>query len=207
MRNGRYWKMTGFNKFVIAGAIALSVVALPTIAYAASNTANTTITANIGSTISILSTGTVNLAITPVTGGAQTTASDTLLISTNNTTGYKLSLKDSDATTTLAKGSDSIAASTATPATPLALSNNSWGFRVDDAAVGGFGTGPTTAISSQPSSTVKYAGITASDTTIKTTATTTAGDTVYVWYSAKADTTKPNGAYADTVTYTATTNP
>jgi hypothetical protein len=172
---------------------------------ASADTKSTTINANIGSTISLTTSGTVTLNVTPVTGGAQTSASDTVSVSSNNATGYTLTLADGDATTTLTKGSDTIAAHAGTQTTPTPLANNSWGYHVD--SVGGFGTGGA-AESNVTSSTIKYAGVPASGSanTLKTTATTASNDTTTVWYGVKADTSKPNGTYTDTVTYTATTN-
>jgi hypothetical protein len=148
----------------------------------------------------------VSLPITPASGGAQTTRSDTVSVSTNNSSGYVLTLQDADATTSLVNGGNSILAHTGTQAAPTALANNSWGYRVD--SVGGFGAGPGASITDASSSAITYAGVpaTGAPNTLKTTATTASSDITTVWYSAKADTTKPNGTYADTVTYTATTN-
>lgn len=184
----------------------LAIVALPLVAYAATDNKSTTVTATLGSTISMTTSGSVALNVTPVTGGSQTSASDTVTVATNNSTGYTLTLADSDATTSLTKGSDTIAAHTGTQASPSALANNSWGYRVD--GIGGFNTGGAVE-NNVSSSSITYAGVPASGSpnTIKTTASTAAGDTTTVWYAVKADTSKPNGAYADTVSYTATTNP
>ena len=178
----------------------------PAIVLASTASTNTTINANLGSTISVSSSGTVTINITPVAGGSQTSASDTVSVSTNNSSGYALTLADSDATTTLANGGNTIAAHAGTQASPTALANNSWGYHVD--SIGGFGTGGAVE-SNVTSSSIKYAGVpaTGSPNTIKTTATTASGDTTTVWYGVKADTTNPNGTYTDTVTYTATTNP
>jgi hypothetical protein len=178
----------------------------PIAAGAATDTANTTVNANIASVVSVSSTSPVTLAITPVSGGAQTTASDTVSVSTNNAGGYFLTLEDGDATTNLVNGGNNITAHAGTQASPTALANNTWGYRVD--TVGGFGAGPTSGSSNQTTNSSTFAGVPASGSpnTLKTTGTTASGDTTTVWYSAKADTTKPNGTYADTVTYTATTN-
>lgn len=194
------------SKKVLASSIATAALLLaPAVASAATNTANTTITASIASTISISSSGTVAIGITPVTGGAQTSASDTVTVGTNSSTGYVLTLADNDATTSLVKGSDTIAAHAGTYATPTALANNSWGYHID--GLGTFGTGGAVETNVTTSS-IKYAGVPSSATpqTIKSTATTAAADVTTVWYGVKADTSKPNGAYADTVTYTATTH-
>lgn len=187
--------------------VLLSVfVSTPLTVLAATDSENTTINANLGSTISITTSGSVALNVTPVSGGAQTSASDTVSVSTNNSAGYTLTLADSNADTDLDNGGNSIAAHAGTQASPTALANNRWGYHVD--SIGGFDADGAVE-SNVTSSTIKYAGVPASGApnTIKTTATTASGDTTTVWYAVKADTTNPNGTYSNIVTYTATTNP
>jgi len=177
--------------------------------YAATDTDTTIITATINSVISVASaTSAVALNVTPVTGGSQSSASDVVTVATNNATGFNLKLGSSDATTTLTKGSDTIAAHSGTQASPTALANNRWGYRVD--GTGGFGAGPTTTpLNNVTSSAETYAGISpsASAQTLKTTAVPTASNVTTVWYSVKVDPTITSGDYTETVTYTATTNP
>lgn len=186
-------------------AVALSPVAVS----AATASANTTINAVIASTISITTSGTVTINITPVSGGAQTSASDTVTVNTNNSTGYNLAVKDSDATLTLTNGGNTIAASSNTFASGGVLANNTWGWAVPTGTTG-IGSNSFDAsysvITNATSSSTNWAGITASDQQFKNTSTVASNDVTTVWYSAKADTSKPNGTYADTVTYTATTN-
>jgi len=183
----------------------LGAVASPVIASAASNTASTTINAAIGSTISISTSTTVAISLTPTAGGVVSSNSDAVAVSTNNSSGYILQLADSDANTNLVNGSNNIAASAASFATPAALGNDKWGF-----AVAGLGTfdASYSAETNNGSSTSKWAPVSATGpgNTIKTTATTASGDTTTVWYGVKATTASPNGTYTDTVTYTATTN-
>lgn len=190
----------------LAIAMLMSVVGLPTVAGAATTT--TTINSAISSVISVFtSNGTVTANVTPTGAGAQTIASDTLTVSTNDTLGYTLQLADSDATTTLTSGANTIPASSGNQTTPVAQAVNTWGYRVD--GVGGFGAGPTSGQSSAAiSGTIKFAGVpaNASPNTIKTTATTASNDTTTVWYGVAANTTQPTGTYSDTITYTATAN-
>ncbi|MEO5691297.1 MAG: hypothetical protein ABIQ64_03875 [Candidatus Saccharimonadales bacterium] len=200
---------TGFRAataFVGVAAIALAPVA----ASAVAATANTTVNAIIASTISVTSSGTVNLNITPVSGGSQTSASDTVTVNTNNATGYNLAVKDADATLTLTNGANTIAASANTFTAGAALANNTWGWAVPSGTTG-IGTNNFDAsysvITNAGTSASTWTGITASDQVFKNTTTTASNDVTTVWYSAKADTSKPNGTYADVVTYTATTNP
>lgn len=190
---------------LIIGGIGLSLgLIIPLTAYAATASQNTTINATIASVISLTTSGTVAIGVTPVAGGAQTSASDTVSVSTNNAAGYDLTLADSDATTTLVNGANTITAHTGTQAVPTALANNSWGYHVD--TIGGFGSGGAVE-TNVTTSTIKYAGVpaTGSPNNIKSTATVASGDVTTVWYGVKADTSKPNGVYSDTVTYTATT--
>ena len=188
-----------------------SIVVLPVAASAAVATAITTINANVGSTISVSSTSTVTLNITPVAGGSQTSASDTVTVSTNNAAGYNLALNDADGTTTLTSGGGAtIAAHSGTFASPSALANNTWGYAVPSGTAGittpnGFDASYTT-VDNANSHASKWAGITTSPQVLRSTGAPVSGETTTVWYSAKVDTSKPNGMYSDTVTYTATTN-
>ena len=140
-----------------------------------------------------------------MSGGSQTSASDSLSVSTNNTSGYNLTLANNDTTTSLQSGANTIGAHSGTHASPTALANNSWGYAIP----GGNFDASYSALTNVTSSSTKWAGVPSSSSpnTLKTTASTASGDSTTVWYSVKADTTKPNGTYTDTVTYTATTNP
>lgn len=192
----------------LSSLVAVSAVLLsPVIASAASDTKSTTVNVTIGSTISMTTSGTVALGVTPTGVGAASSASDTVTVATNNATGYNLTLADSDATTTLVNGANTIAAHAGTFASPTTLANNTWGYRVDSA--GGFLTGPTSAQTNQANLSGTWAGVPGSGSPqqLKTTAATSAGDVTTVWYGAKVDTSKANGVYTDAVTYTATTNP
>lgn len=193
--------------FVKIGLVSTAVVLLaPFVASAATSTANTTINATVAPVISMGTSGTVAIAVTPTGSGAASSASDTVSVSTNNATGYKLSLADSDADTTLVSGASTIATTTGTFAAPATLTNNSWGYRVDNA--GTFGAGPTAAQLSVANLAGTWALIpaAAAPQQLKSTATTAASDTTTVWYGVKTDTTKASGTYTDQVTYTAVTN-
>lgn len=192
-------------KYGLISAMSLaSFVILPATGFAVSDSKGTTVNANIGSSISIGTSSTVTLNITPVTGGSQTSNKDTITISTNNAAGYDVTLADSDATTNLVNGGNNIPTASTTPSTAAALSNNTWGWHVD--GLSSFGSGGAVE-NNVTSSSIKYAGMPASGSpfNIKTSSTTASADTVEVWYAAKVDTSKPNGTYSDTVTYTATT--
>jgi hypothetical protein len=177
----------------------------PVVAGAATTT--TTISSTISAVISVFTTnGTVNVDVAPTVSGAQTIASDTVTISTNDAAGYTLTLQDTDANTNLVSGGNNIQAGTGTQASPAALVAGRWGYRVDN--LGGFGAGPTGSLASGAISASTFAGVPASGSpnTLKTTASSASNDTTTVWYSVAANTSQATGVYTDTVTYTATTN-
>lgn len=201
-------KYNSTKQLVITAAVSLFLVALMATAFAVpSRAADTTVSSTIGSVMSLFTTsGTVNINATPTASGVQTTASDTVTISTNNTAGYTLQLAETTATTALTSGSNTIAATSGTQASPTALVANRWGYRVDGLA--GFGAGPTTPIANAAIGSVTYAAVpaTASPNTIKTTATTATNNTTTVWYSVAVNTATPTGTYTNSVTYTAVNN-
>jgi hypothetical protein len=171
-------------------------------------TASTTISSNISSVISLLTTnGTVNVDVLPTGSGAQTVASDTVTVSTSDTSGYTLSLSETGASSALVSGSNTIPASSGSQAVPVVQATNTWGYAVQ--SVGGFnGSGYAPASSTAISGTLKFAGMPATGTpnTLKTTSGTASNDTTTVWYAVAANTSQPSGIYTDSVTYTATAN-
>jgi hypothetical protein len=193
----------------ITGLILLAtILAVGSTAVVSALTASTTISSSISSVISLLTTnGTVNVNVVPTGSGAQTIASDTVTVSTNDSSGYALTLADTDATTTLVSGSNTIPASSGSQTTPVVQANNTWGYAVQ--SLGGFnGSGYAAPNSAAVSGTLKFAGIpaTGSPNTLKTTSGTASSDTTTVWYAVAADTSQPSGTYTDSVTYTATAN-
>lgn len=169
--------------------------------------ANTIISSQIQPTIGLFTTsGTVNINASPTAAGVQTIASDTATVSTNAPAGYTLQLAQSSAQSSLISGADFIPTSTGTRVGPIAMTPNSWGYRVD--GIGGFGAAPTLAASNAPISTIVFASvpIMAAPDTLKTTATTATNDTTTIWYGVAVNTTAQPGTYTNTVTYTATTN-
>lgn len=191
----------------ITGIIVAAAFLLVPIGVSA-ETDDTVINATIDSTISISTSGSVAISVMPVTGGAQSSASDTVTVSTNDIDGYTLTLEDADDDTNLINAdSDEIAAHTATEDAPSALANNSWGYAVVDAPNGSF-DGSYSSFSNQTGHASKWAGVPAdgSANVLKSTNDTAAGDVTTVWYSVKADPSNPNGVYTDTVVYTATVN-
>ena len=194
----------------ITAAISLigvfAIVASPAIVSAASDTKSTTINATIGATISLTTSGTVAVSLAPTAGGVYSSNSDAVSVSTNNSTGYNLTLADGDATTSLVSGGNNITAASGTFASPAALAAGKWGFAI----AGGTGFDASyTAQSSAAIDTSKWAGMpaTGSAVTLKSTTTTATADPTTVWYGVAANTSQATGTYTDSVTYTATTKP
>lgn len=188
-------------------AVSIGFVAIsPAIVSAVSTTASTTVNANVATAISMSTSGTVALAVTPVSSGSSTSASDTVSVSTNDSLGYNLTLSTSSATTTLANGANTIAASAGTYAAPATLANNTWGYRVDN--VGTFGAGPTAAQTNVATLSGTWAAVPASGSAqqIKSTSAIASNDATTVWYGVKTDMSKPSGTYTNNITYTATGN-
>lgn len=195
------------RKLRIASGLFIGVTILlsPVVASAATQPASTIVDALVGEAISITTSSTVAISITPTAGGALSSSNDTITVNTNNPSGYTLTLANSDASLNLVSGGNTIQAHSGTQASPSSMTSNRWGYAV--AGVGGF-DGSYAAETNNTSSTSTWAGVPASGTpiTLKATATTASNDTTTVWYGVKATSAQPNGTYSDTVTYTATTN-
>lgn len=190
-------------KKITLGLASFSLLAVPLTASAADSTVSVGVS---GVITAFTTSGTVTMgALTPDATGKQSANKDTVSVSTNNSTGFTLTLRDSDTTYTLASGPNSFAASSGTPASPAALANNTWGWRVD--GLGGFDAGPSAVLSNAAPSSITYAAIPSNSAPYSINTTGTAGTSaVDVWYSARANDTQPTGTYTDTVTYTATIN-
>ena len=110
--------------------------------------------------VSIASNGTVNLTMTKSTAYPTmcSVGSDTIVVSTRSSTGYTvaLSVPASDTNLTGVGYSGTIPASSATVASPAALTANTWGYRVD---AGTFGAGPTTPLAGGAIPSVTFAGV------------------------------------------------
>lgn len=195
-----------FTVSIGIASVALAVIS-PVLAGAA-NTGSAAVTAAVGSTISLTNTTpSVSLGtLTPGASAVESSASDAVTVTTNDTLGYTLKLADSDTVTTLTNGTNAITASANTFAAPATLAANTWGY----ALAGGTGfSGSYTTENNAVGSLLKFAGVpsSATPTTIKATSTTTAGDVSTVWYATNVNSSQPSGlGYTDTVTYTAIAN-
>ena len=159
--------------------------------------------------ITLTSSGTVNINIIPGASTACTTQSDSVAVTTDSSTGYSLSMQNTATTgSLLGSGANTIPTSSGSQASPLALTANTWGYRVD--SVGGFGAGPTSAGSNAATSITTFAAIPTSAQSADNLATTSAAAnpavTTTVWYGVCSDTTIPADTYSSIVTYTAVVN-
>lgn len=159
--------------------------------------------------ISVATTGTVSLPLTPTATGVYTIAKDSVTVTTDNPTGYSLTLETNDDGALgdcLEDGPSAICATSGTTASPAVLDLNSWGFRLD--GLGSFGLGPTAALSNGSSSSLTFAAVPKlnSPTVIKSSGVSaTTGDVTDVWYGVRVNTTPSDGDYYRTVIYTAVT--
>ena len=187
--------------------LTVATITLPFAAVADTQTTNTNVNLAVNPVISSWTSGpTVTLgAITPDNTGKQSIASDTVTANTNDTAGLTITMASSTAATTMVSGANSIAAIGGTPAAPAALTNGTWGWRIDSLAT--FGVGPTSIISNAAPNAGTFAAMpaTGSPYTIKTTA-ATGSTTNTVWYSSRVNNAQPIGTYNATVTYTIITN-
>jgi hypothetical protein len=85
--------------FKAASVLAVLAIVLSPVAASAA-TSNTTVQATVASVISVSSTPTVAISVTPTAGGAEATANDTVSVDSNDPDGYNLTLEN-DATLTM----------------------------------------------------------------------------------------------------------
>lgn len=158
--------------------------------------------------LSLSTSGTVSISATPTVSGVYSTQSDSVQVGTHASTGYTLTMKDSDTNTDLVSGGDTVSRSAGTQASPIGLALNTWGYRVD--SLSGFGAGPTSAQTNSASSSYTFAGVPASNESTHTLKVTSVAaepaETTTVWYGVRLNDAKPSGTYTDLVTYTAVTN-
>lgn len=205
--------MSILRERLIVGSLAVvGIVGMAVAPTVSAITSNGIVRAALGSSISIdsVTPGTLALSVTPVSGGAQTTDKVDVTVTTNSSLGYQLGLATAPAA--LTKGLDSIAATTfATWGTPGVLPNNSWGYAIASGTTG-LTAGSNfdasyTATSNLTSNASKFLAVPTTNTVVRNVSSgPTSADPTTFWYSVKADTTKPNGNYDSTVTYTATAN-
>jgi hypothetical protein len=160
--------------------------------------------------IGLTSTPTVAVNVTPSGGGATCSVqSNSVTATTDSSTGYTVTVNNTDTNSILnGPNANTIASVGGTAASPVALTANTWGYRVD--SVAGFGAGPTSVLSNGAIPVTTFAAIPSSASAggvIKTTSSATgSGVAESVWYGVCVNTSKPSGSYSDAVIYTALIN-
>lgn len=161
-----------------------------------------------GCGITITSDGTVSLNVTPGGSTTCTVQSETVGVNTQSTTGYTVTLSDTDADNSMAgSNGGTITAANGTYASPSALTANKWGYRVDNR--GSFGAGPTSAVTNAgvPSATfARTPALGSADTIISSNGPANPTANTTVWYGLCANSSLPSGTYTDDVIYTAVVN-
>ncbi len=160
--------------------------------------------------ISLSSDGAVAVDVVPSGGSTRCTIqSDSVTAITGSSTGYTVTINNADTETTLhGPNAETIASVSGTDGSPVALSANIWGYRVD--GVASFGVGPTTPLVNTAVPVLTFAATPSSEsaggivrytesTDLETTATS-------VWYGVCVDASTVAGVYTDTVLYTAVIN-
>lgn len=160
--------------------------------------------------ISLTSGSTTTVNVTPTGSSATCTVqSNTVTATTDASTGYLITINNSDTVTALSGPSaNTIPSVSGTAASPVALTANTWGYRVD--GIAGFGAGPTGTVSNGAIPSGLFAATpssVAAGATIRSTSSADSGTvSTPVWFGVCANSTKPSGAYTDNVTFTATVN-
>lgn len=149
-------------------------------------------------TISISSGPSLSLNVNFNTLPACAAANDNVIVSTNSATGYSLLINSFNSGGYLT-GATNISSTSGSRSSPVTLSINTWGYRVDSLA--GFGAIPSNYL------TASYAAVPVATTDLiaQTSAPATNASTA-VWYGVCVDTSIPSGSYTDTIVYTAVAN-
>lgn len=157
--------------------------------------------------ISLGSSGEVNLSLMSSAGTSCSVANDAVTVSTRSSTGYNVTLSTITPAQTLtgAGNSETIDPISGTDAAPVTLEPNTWGYRVD---AGNFGVGPTSSMTNVAVSGLTFAEVpspgypsyVASSNAAATNATTN------VWYGVCVDSAKVADTYTNDLVYTAAIN-
>jgi len=201
------------RRLIIASCISLSLSILALIQYPAQAlkySAGTYGTCSYSScSITLSSSGAIALSVTPTNPGTTCSIqSDGVTATTESSTGYTITMTDNDTTNSLSSSSATIPAVAGSDSSPVPLSANTWGYRVD--GIANFGSGPTTALTNGTTPSVTFAAPPLSTATPATIRYTTTADsssvTTPVWYGMCASNTTKSDTYTDTMVYTAIVN-
>ena len=143
-------------------------------------------------------TNNLSLSILPTPDGTLSTGEVDVDISTNNFTGYTLSMSTTTDNTALThtNGTNSINSTSSPVSAPTALSSNTWGWY------------PSSLATNPGGSNYQFAAIPSlsSAYTLKSTDAMSTNDETTVSFGIMADTSIPAGSYSNTITFTAITN-
>ena len=160
--------------------------------------------------ISLTSNGIISVNVTPSASSPTcSVTSDSVTATTDSSTGYTITMTDSDTSNLMiGPAASTIAAGSGTPASPAVLTTNTWGYRVD--SISGFGAGPTAVVTNGSIPSLTFAALPLSSGTpslIRTTSTADTGSvSTPVWYGVCVNSSLTGGSYSDSVTYTALIN-
>ena len=140
------------------------------------------------------------LSVDPTASGRFIKDDLSVVVNTSNETGYTLTFSDNDDDTAMHHTDSTITntvPSITTDTDEASFPVNSWGYSLEPKEISGSNN------TAQVFSPIPLATAT---TTVKTTATPTAGDSTDITFAAKVDTSVPSGTYLDTVVFSAVTN-
>ena len=198
------------NKLLIAAILALSLLGLSQTVSGLNYGDGTYGTCTYGTCgITISSSGTVTLNVTPQTGSTVCTVDkDDISVTTGASVGYTMTLSSTAAGVTMPGdvNGGTINAVGTSYGTPGVLATNTWGYRID--STGSFGAGPTSVVNSGSVPALTFAPIAplASAQTIRTTSSAATPSNTSVWYGVCVDMSLPADTYSRDVVYTAMTN-
>ena len=157
-----------------------------------------TVSAVIETVLAITAPDKLDLNLTPSSSGTLATSDATVNVSTNNSTGYTLSMSTTTDNTALThtNGTNSINSTSSPVSSSTALSSNTWGWY------------PSSLATNPGGSNYQFAAIPSlsSAYTLKSTDAMSTNDETTVSFGVMADTSIPAGSYSNTITFTAIAN-
>ena len=157
-----------------------------------------TVSAVIETVLAITAPDKLDLNLTPSSSGTLATSDATVNVSTNNSTGYTLSMSTTTDNTALThtNGTNSINSTSSPVSSPTALSSNTWGWY------------PSSLATNPGGSNYQFAAIPSLSSAypLKSTDAMSTNDETTVSFGVMADTSIPAGSYSNTITFTTIAN-
>ena len=157
-----------------------------------------TVSAVIETVLAITAPDKLDLNLTPSSSGTLATSDATVNVSTNNFTGYTLSMSTTTDNTALThtNGTNSINSTSSSVSRPATLSSNTWGWY------------PSSLATNPGGSNYQFAAIPSLSSAypLKSTDAMSTNDETTVSFGIMADTSIPAGSYSNTITFTAIAN-